>query len=86
MICLIGSYTVGYIYTYNTELFPSTVRGFSVGLFTFVANASSSMIPFIGQATDSLKIHFLSSFLPFSLLAFGGSFLLPETLNKILLN
>lgn len=81
-----GSYIPGYIYIYNTELFPSNVRGFSVGVFTFFGTTIASLIPFIGVLTDKMGVHFLSGFVPFALLTFIGCFFLPETLGKTLQN
>lgn len=86
LICLVGSYISGYIYIYNTELFPSNVRGFSVGVFTFFGTTIASLIPLIGVATDKLGVHFLSGFVPFAMCTFIFSFFLPETLNITLQN
>jgi MFS family permease len=85
-VCLLGGYISGYIYNYITELFPSNVRGFAGGIFSFVGTLTTSFIPYVAVITDKLGVHFVCGFLPFALVAFLGSFIMPETMNKPLKN
>lgn len=83
---MFGAFGFSYCFLYNVELFPSHVRGFSLGLITFFFNLISSAIPFFGVLTEKLGVHFITCLMPFSLLAFVASKYLPETLNKVLDN
>lgn len=83
---LLGSFGFAYCYLYSVELFPSNVRGFTMGVLIFFINLSSSAIPYLGLLTDHLGLHFLTCLLPFSLLALVASCFLPETHNQILKN
>ena len=77
---------MAYIFLYNVELFPSNVRGFTMGIMIFLFNMISTSIPFMGILTDKLHLHFMTCLLPYGLIAFIGSFKLPETFNKTLEN
>lgn len=85
-ICIVGSFLSGHNSPYTTELFPSTVRGFVIGFWTVAGNLLGSIIPYVGLVTEKMKVHFLSGFIPFSVLAFAFSFLMPETINDTLQN
>ena len=86
LICLVGSYIAGHVFAYVSELFPSTVRGFVMGLVFISGNLSASLIPYIGLLTDFLGAHFLSGFVPFSLGTLVFSFYLPDMINETLEN
>jgi hypothetical protein len=77
---------VGHTYTYANELFPSNVRGFGVGIFTIIANILASSVPYVGVLSDKLGVHFLSEFVPLSLLVFIGSIPMTETMNRKMQN
>jgi hypothetical protein len=77
---------VGHTYTYANELFPSNVRGFGVGMFTIIANIAASFIPYIGVLSDKLGVHFLSEFVPLTLLVLLGSIPMTETMNRKMQN
>lgn len=76
----------GHIYVYASELFPSSVRGFSVGLFTIVANVVASFVPYFGLLARRLGVHFLSLFVPLCFCVFLASLPMPETMNRKLQN
>ena len=70
------------INNYLTELFPSKIRGLSVGLIVTISRLCNCAAPFIEFLSEFFDIHplFISS-LP-SILAIFASKNLPETLNK----
>ena len=83
---ILGTYGYSYVFQYNSELFPSHVRGFTIGSATLVSNFVSAGVPFLGSLVEARGIHFVSILTPFALLAFVGAFILPETVNKKLEN
>lgn len=53
-----------------------------MGSVTLASNLVSSLLPFMGTFSESHGVHFVADLAPFALLAFVGSFFLPNTLNK----
>ena len=76
-----NSFGMGYIVNYNNELFPSSVRGLSLGLALFIGRLLMSTFPYVSLLTDKLSIHRLAPAIPFSLLALVFSCFLPETFD-----
>ena len=74
------------MYIYASEMFPSNLRGFAVGISNILANIAASLVPYFGLIADKLRVHFLALFIPISFLVLIGSFPMPETMNKKLQN
>jgi len=66
------------MYTYSTEVYPTSIRAKGLGLNTFFARISSISVPVIIELVDSPSIIF--SIMTF--FSFFFTFLLPETNNK----
>ena len=83
---ILGAFGYAYCFLYNVELFPSHVRGFTIGVLAFLFNMGSTAIPYLGILTDWLGLHFLSCLAPFGLMGLVASCYLPETQKQILKN
>lgn len=70
------------VFQYCAEIFPSTVRAFTLGIVAFISRELCSMIPFVITFTEKLEIHFVSVYLFLGLLGLLAHFVLPETKNK----
>ena len=74
-----NSFAMGYIVNYNSELFPVSVRGFSLGLSLFIGRLLMSIFPFMNSLLDSYNLHRLSPIILSSFVTLLLSFTLPET-------
>ena len=77
-----NSFAMGYIVNYNSELFPVSVRGFSLGISLFIGRLLMSMFPFVNSLLDKYDFHRLSPAIPSTLLTLVFALTLPETLKK----
>ena len=76
-----NSFAMGYLMNYNNELFPSSVRGFSLGLSLFLGRMLMATFPFINGFLDKHDFHRLSPSIPFCIVCLLFCFVLPETLK-----
>ena len=73
------------MFLYNTELFPTKVRGFTSGFTTLGSRQMCALIPFIFRFCEKFNLHPFTIFIPVASMALIGSLFLPETKNRKLL-
>lgn len=74
------------IYNYCSELFPTKVRGFALGVCIIVGRSTGLISLLLVDFTDSLGIHPMIGMVFSSVIAMLFSLLLPETVNKDISN
>jgi hypothetical protein len=73
---------MGYLINYNNELFPVSVRGFSLGSALFMGRMLMSVFPFMNSMLDAADLHRLTPVVFSSLATLIISLTLPETQVK----
>ena len=86
VIRLLSTVSFSMINNYISELFPSKIRGLSLGIIVTISRLCNCAAPFIEFLAETFDVHplFVSS-LP-SFIAIIASRKLPETLNKNLIS
>lgn len=77
---LCNTFALGYLIYYNNELFPVSIRGFTLGLSFFVGRMLLGFFPFMNTFLDNHDLHRLTGLIPLSLVALLFALKLPETL------
>lgn len=79
-----NSFAIGFIVNYNSELFPASIRGFTLGLALFMGRLLMSVFPFMNSLLDSFDLHRLTCLIPFTFVTMMLCYKLPETFKKSL--
>ena len=81
-----GGIGLSFVFLYNTEIFPTKVRAFTIGLTSFASRLLCSSIPLILSYLEKKNIHPLSIFFPIGILCLFSGWFLPETKDKVLVD
>ena len=79
MLC---SFSLGVVYLWLSEIFPTKIRGLAMGMCIFIGRLSFMFCPYIGAYCIKLKIHPLSFHSLIGIVFFWNLIKLPETLNQ----
>ena len=79
MIKLLTSIGYGYLYTYNSELFPTEIRGFTISISLCLGRILTATSPFLIDLADDWEMHPMVWCGLTSLLLIPFLFVMPET-------
>lgn len=86
MIKFFVSIAAAYLYNYNSEIFPTRLRGFTFSIALGFGRILTALTPFVIDLADSLRIHSLCFVLITAVPCLIIIRYMPETKNKKLEN